>query len=97
MNDWQPPKWASDLRDEDFAFIKRFVLASGSLKEIAESYKVSYPTVRLKLDRLIQKITLSESERDDMYVAFIKNMALDQKISVEAAKLLINMYKKETK
>lgn len=48
----------SNLDDEDMTFIKRFLLASGSMKEVAAQYGVSYPTVRLRLDRLIQKIQL---------------------------------------
>ena len=50
------PEWMVDLDDEDVAFVKRFLLASGSLKEVARQYGVTYPTVRLRLDRLIQKI-----------------------------------------
>ena len=46
------PVWMEALEDEDVAFIRRFVLASGSLKEMAAQYGVSYPTVRLRLDRL---------------------------------------------
>ena len=49
------PVWMAELEDEDLAFIKKFLLASGSLKEVASLYGVSYPTVRLRLDRLIQK------------------------------------------
>ena len=48
--------WVDALSDEDLAFIKRFVLASGSLKAVAAEYGISYPTVRLRLDRLIAKI-----------------------------------------
>ena len=51
----------AELEDEDLAFVKKFLLASGSLKEVASVYGVSYPTVRLRLDRLIQKIRLSET------------------------------------
>lgn len=54
------PKWIVNLDDEDVSFIKRFLLASGSLKEMARQYKVTYPTIRLRLDRLIQKIQLSD-------------------------------------
>ena len=43
------PEWLANLEEEDVAFIKRFLLASGSLKEIAAQYGVSYPTVRLRL------------------------------------------------
>ena len=49
------------MSDEDLSFIKRFVLASGSLKEVAAGYGISYPTVRLRLDRLIAKITVVEN------------------------------------
>ena len=55
------PAWLADLEDEDLSFIKKFILSSGSLKEIAALYGVSYPTVRLRLDRLIQKIQISET------------------------------------
>jgi hypothetical protein len=34
-------------------FIEMFILASGSLKEIAEQTDVSYPTVRARLDKVI--------------------------------------------
>ena len=50
-----PPPWIADLDEQDLTFVKRFLLASGSLKEVAAQYGVSYPTVRLRLDRLIQK------------------------------------------
>lgn len=49
------PEWMRNLEEEDVVFLKKFVLASGSLKEIASQYGVTYPTVRLRLDRLIQK------------------------------------------
>jgi len=54
--------WIDRLSPEDLSFLKRFVLASGSLKAIAKSYSISYPTVRLRLDRLIQKIEIFDSD-----------------------------------
>ena len=54
------PEWISQLEETDLAFIKNFILSSGSLKEIAGIYGVTYPTVRLRLDRLIQKIEMAE-------------------------------------
>ncbi len=50
--------WIEGLSDEDIAFLKRFVLASGSLKDLAAAYEVSYPTIRLRLDRLVEKVQL---------------------------------------
>ena len=71
------PEWMTGLEEEDVAFIKRFILASGSLKEVAGQYGVTYPTVRLRLDRLIQKITLSETAAADPYIATIKRLAMN--------------------
>ena len=81
-----PPPWMADLDDEDVSFIKRFVLASGSLKEIASEY-----------DRLIQKIRVSDATEADPYVALIKRLAADERIDFTAAKVLIKEYRKQGK
>ena len=90
------PEWMSGLEEEDVAFIKRFLLASGSLKEIAAQYGVTYPTVRLRLDRLIQKIRISEQNANEPYIALIKRLAMNDKLDFDTAKLLISEYKKGT-
>ena len=89
------PEWMAELDEEDVAFIRRFLLASGSLKEVAGEYGVSYPTVRLRLDRLIQKIRLGEDRAADPYVALIKRLAVSYKVDFDAAKILISEYKKQ--
>ena len=91
------PEWMAGLEDEDLVFIKKFVLASGSLKEMAGEYGVTYPTVRLRLDRLIQKIKMSESTESDPYIAMVKHLAVDDRLDFDTAKLLINEYKKTRK
>ena len=88
------PGWMAELADEDLAFVKKFVLASGSLKEVAAQYGVSYPTVRLRLDRLIQKIKLSETTEADPYVSLVKRLAVDDKLDFDTAKVLITEYRK---
>lgn len=88
------PDWMKNLEENEVNFMKNFLLASGSLKEIALQYEVTYPTVRLRLDRLIQKIKESEGEEREPYVSLIKRLALDDKIDFETAKILINEYKK---
>ena len=88
------PEWLASLDEEDVSFIKKFVLASGSLKEVAGIYGVSYPTVRLRLDRLIQKIQLGEQIENEPYIALIKRLAVKDKLDFDTAKLLINEYKK---
>ena len=88
------PEWMAGLEEEDVAFIKKFILASGSLKEVAGQYGVTYPTVRLRLDRLIQKIKLVEDTAADPYIAAIKRLAMDEKLDLDTAKILIAEYKK---
>ena len=88
------PGWMAELEDEDLAFIKKFILSSGSLKEVASLYGVSYPTVRLRLDRLIQKIQLSETAEADPYVSLVKRLAVDDKLDFDTAKILITEYRK---
>lgn len=88
------PEWMTHLEAEDVVFIKKFLLASGSLKELASQYGVTYPTVRLRLDRLIQKIHMSESAENEPYVALIKRLALQEKIDFDTAKILISEYRK---
>jgi len=88
------PEWLATLDEEDVSFIKKFVLASGSLKEVAGIYGVTYPTVRLRLDRLIQKIRLGEQVDEEPYIALIKRLAVKDKLDFDTAKLLINEYKK---
>ena len=88
------PDWMVNLEDEDIIFIKRFLQVSGSLKEIARQYAVTYPTVRLRLDKLIQKIQISDDISNEPYVALIKRLAVSDKLDFGTAKILISEYKK---
>lgn len=74
---------------------KNSVMNSGSLKEIAKVYEVSYPTVRIKLDRLIEKIKLNDAAENEEFIQFIKKLSIDDRINLEEAKLIIEKYKKE--
>ena len=88
------PEWIVNLDDQDVSFIKRFLLASGSLKEMARQYEVTYPTVRLRLDKLIQKIKISDDTESEPYIALIKRLAINDKLDFDTAKVLISEYKK---
>jgi len=89
------PKWLTDLTEEDLHFIKRFLLASGSLKELAGQYGISYPTVRARLDRLIEKINILENEKDKSpFHKDVKIMVLEGKLDIATAKKLIRSFEK---
>ena len=44
------------IPEEDLDFVMQFVLASGSLKDMALLHQVSYPTIRATLDRVIANL-----------------------------------------
>jgi len=90
------PGWTQLLEEEDLAFIKRFVLASGSLKEIASVYGVSYPTVRLRLDRLIDKIKVAESREDlSPFERLLRLQHAEGKIDLSTMKRLLAAHREE--
>lgn len=68
--DFPAPRLAR-LPVEHQRFIEMFVLASGNLKSIAEQAGVSYPTVRSRLDKIIdslrQVIVESSEGREEVF------------------------------
>jgi len=61
--DFYTPRLYRISTDEQ-QFIELFVLASGSLKQMAQILGVSYPTVRNRLDKLI-RVLKEEKQKDD--------------------------------
>src|SRR5579863_2313088 len=89
-------RWIDLLEDEDLAFIKRFLLSSGSLKDLAEAYRVSYPTLRLRLDRLIEKIKVLDDQRlDDDFERLLRAQLADGRIDAPLFKRLLAAYQKQ--
>jgi len=89
-------KWTEMLSDEDLAFIKRFVLASGSLKDIAAAYGISYPTVRLRLDRLIAKIEVIDSQEiTTEFERVLRSLYADGRIDMDTMRALLRAHEQE--
>ncbi len=89
------PHWLIELDNEDLNFIKKFIMASGSLKDIAKYYEVTYPTIRLRLDRLIQKIEINDHKDEEPFITLVKQLAIEDKMDIETAKLLIDSYRND--
>lgn len=88
--------WTAGLDEEDLAFARRLILASGSLKETARAYGVSYPTVRLRLDRLIQKIEVLEASRDaSPFERLLRAKYAEGKLELSTMKALLSAYQEE--
>ena len=55
----------SRLTPEEQEFVLHFLKASGSLKDLAKEYGLSYPTVRNRLDALIERVRGMEREENE--------------------------------
>ena len=89
-------RWIDRLSDEDLNFLKRFVLASGSLKGVAAEYRITYPTVRLRLDRLIAKIQVFDSERiTSEFERQVRGMHAEGRIDLATMKRLLELHRQE--
>ena len=73
-------------------------MSSGSLKDLADQYGVSYPTIRLRLDRLIDRIrTLDEVQPTDAFHARIRLLVADGEMSPTLAKELLQLHRNANK
>ena len=87
--------WADYLSEEDLAFIRRMVLASGSLKELARLYGVSYPTVRLRLDRLIERIRIYEDQAvQSEFERVLRAQYAEGRIDLDTFRLLLEAHRR---
>lgn len=59
------PNIFSSLDDSDMEFLLVFIRCRGSIKDVERELGVSYPTVRGKLDRLIESLGLSPIRQSD--------------------------------
>ena len=88
--------WIDHLAEEDLAFLKRFLLASGSLKELAEAYGISYPTVRLRLDRLIEKVKiLDDQEIRSEFERVVRAAYAEGRLDLDTLKVLLKEHRRE--
>jgi hypothetical protein len=89
-------RWLEHLSEEDLAFLKRFLLASGTLKELARQYGISYPTVRLRLDRLIDKVKLiDEQSGADPFELRLRSLYAEARLDEATFRELLRAYREE--
>lgn len=92
------PAWLAFLDEEDRQFLRRFVLASGSLKDLAAEYGVSYPTIRARLDRLIAKVQAAEDPKAaDEFERKLRILVADGMVAVATAKELLAAHRASLK
>jgi len=92
------PEWIKGLTEEDWRFVKRLILASGSLKDVANQYAISYPTIRIRLNRLIKKVETLESKKPKTpFHRKIQLLVTDGMLDISVAKTLIKAFEETSK
>ena len=72
---------------EDLEFVSQLVLHSGSLKDVAKHYDVSYPTIRVRLDRLIARLSeLMKGHKPDPLSELLGELVDRGELSLSTAK-----------
>lgn len=76
------------LAEEELAFIIDFIKCSGSLKEMAAKQKVSYPTLRNRLNGLIETLENLDLKRNSSKEEILKLLEEGKISAKDAAKML---------
>lgn len=88
------PNWVLRLDDTDLQLIRRFVLASGSLKQLAADYDVSYPTIRGRIDSLIERLKVIDANAgDDALEAKIRLMVAAGEMEPVLGKEILKLHR----
>lgn len=76
------------LSEEDLIFTIDFIKCSGSLKEMAAKQKVSYPTLRNRLNELIETLENLDLKRNGSKEEILKLLEEGKISAKDAAKML---------
>lgn len=84
------------LPREDLDLIVELVLQSGSLKDLAIAYGVTYPTIRLRLDRVIERLQAAvKGKRPDLLNELLARLVERGELSVSGARLIRDLSREE--
>lgn len=82
------------LPREDLDFVLQLVLKSGSLKDLAAEYDVSYPTIRARLDKVIERLRgVLAGRAPDPLVELLATLLERGEISSSAAKAVRELHR----
>ncbi len=76
------------LSADDLRFVEDFVRASGSLKEMAAAEQQSYPTIRNRLDRIIDELNAQSKQNENKKHQILDAIAKGKLTVKEAVKRL---------
>jgi len=82
------------LDHDDLEFIVQLVLASGSLKDLAGHYSVSYPTIRARLDRVLARLKGAlEGKPVDAMAELLGDLVERGEMTLRAAKSVLELHR----
>lgn len=86
------------LTEEELDVVLQLVLASGSLKDLARVYQVSYPTIRARMDRLIARLQqIVDGKQPDQMMQLLADLVERGEITVPAARAVRDLYRQQKK
>jgi hypothetical protein len=86
------------LSSEEREFVLRLTLASGSLKDLAQHYGVSYPTIRARLDRLLERLrALVACRPRDPMAELLADFVERGEMAPSTARAVLELHHKELK
>ncbi len=84
------------LPREDLDLIAQLVLASGSLKDLAAGYEVSYPTIRARLDRTIARLReVLAGRTPDPVIELVADLVERGEISTAGARAIRELVRRQ--
>jgi hypothetical protein len=93
----ESPHPLDQLEPEDKEFVLRFVQASGSLKDVAQTYGVSYPTLRARLDRLIQRLgQLADHREPDPMADMLAKLVERGELATRTARQILKLHRDQS-
>ncbi len=76
-----------NLSREDLNIIMELVLLSGSLKDLAAAYRVTYPTMRRRIDKLIERVRVAKAgTREGPLDALLSQLVQRNEITASGAR-----------
>ncbi|HZW07017.1 MAG TPA: DUF2089 family protein [Phycisphaerales bacterium] len=86
------------LSREDLDLITELVLHSGSLKDLAAAYGVSYPTIRGRVDKVIERVRGAKAGRKpDPLSELLAGMVERGELSVANARAVQDVARKSSR
>ena len=96
LNESHPQHPMLKLSGEDLNMVSSFVLVSGSIKALAQQYGVSYPTMRQRLDAMIERLgRLVDGGEPDPVSDYLADLIVKGQIAPSVAQQIRTLHRQQ--